>query len=134
MYTAQDTNAVFADEAIKLDDVSWFMSPERIVDIAKRYVRFPSSIPMHVADNPLPFAEPKAPTYAQATVSSARVPRLPPSLPPQNLDDQMAARTRHRAYLLSRDIVVAQDGPFAPGTHVKSTAHDQGWAVGEGAG
>ncbi|KZP24438.1 hypothetical protein FIBSPDRAFT_929917 [Athelia psychrophila] len=36
MHPAQDLNTVFADEAVKLDDVSWFMSPERIVDIAKR--------------------------------------------------------------------------------------------------
>ncbi|KZP17612.1 hypothetical protein FIBSPDRAFT_933972 [Athelia psychrophila] len=35
IYTARDTNAAFADEAVKLDDVFWFI-PERIVDIAKR--------------------------------------------------------------------------------------------------
>ncbi|KZP15990.1 hypothetical protein FIBSPDRAFT_958339 [Athelia psychrophila] len=37
VYTAQGTsNATVADEATKLDDPSWFASPERIVDIAKR--------------------------------------------------------------------------------------------------
>ncbi|KZP24442.1 hypothetical protein FIBSPDRAFT_951201 [Athelia psychrophila] len=36
MYTPQDTNTVSTDETVKLDDVSWVMSPERIVDIAKR--------------------------------------------------------------------------------------------------
>ncbi|KZP17454.1 hypothetical protein FIBSPDRAFT_26244 [Athelia psychrophila] len=95
MYTAQDTNAVFASEAVKLHDVFWFMSPKRIVDIAKRT---------------------QAPTYTQATVSSARVLRSPPFFPPANLDDQMTARVRHCAHLLSCDLAVAQDVPAAPCT------------------
>ncbi|KZP24310.1 hypothetical protein FIBSPDRAFT_951348 [Athelia psychrophila] len=37
VYAAQGTsNATFADEAVKLDDPSWIVSLERIVDIAKR--------------------------------------------------------------------------------------------------
>ncbi|KZP16032.1 hypothetical protein FIBSPDRAFT_934891 [Athelia psychrophila] len=40
VYTAQGTsNATVADEATKLDDPSWFASPERIVDIAKRFTQ-----------------------------------------------------------------------------------------------
>ncbi|KZP13523.1 hypothetical protein FIBSPDRAFT_897303 [Athelia psychrophila] len=65
----------------------------------------------------------KAPTSTQATVSSGRVLRSSPIFPPPNLDDQMAARTRHCAHLLSCDLAVAQDVPVAPGTHVKSAAH-----------
>ncbi|KZP16001.1 hypothetical protein FIBSPDRAFT_895358 [Athelia psychrophila] len=38
VYTPQGTsNATLANEAVKLDDPSWFASPERIVDITKRY-------------------------------------------------------------------------------------------------
>ncbi|KZP24394.1 hypothetical protein FIBSPDRAFT_951164 [Athelia psychrophila] len=101
MCTPRDT-AVFADEAVKLDDVSWFMSPARIVDIAKRT---------------------QAPTYTQATVSLARVLRSPPCSPPPNLDDQMATRTLHCAHLLSCDLTVAQNVPVTPSTRVKSAAH-----------
>lgn len=39
IYCGQDTShAAFADETIELDDVSWFMSVERMIEIAKRYV------------------------------------------------------------------------------------------------
>ncbi|KZP27934.1 glutathione synthetase ATP-binding domain-like protein [Athelia psychrophila] len=37
IYTAQDTShTTFVDEAVKLDDVPWLTSPERIIDVAKR--------------------------------------------------------------------------------------------------
>ncbi|KZP15970.1 hypothetical protein FIBSPDRAFT_895339 [Athelia psychrophila] len=40
VYTAQVTsNATLADEAVKLDDPSWFVSSERITDIAKRFTQ-----------------------------------------------------------------------------------------------
>ncbi|KZP17617.1 hypothetical protein FIBSPDRAFT_957067 [Athelia psychrophila] len=74
---------------------------KRIVDIAKRA---------------------QSTHYAQATVSSARVLRSPPFFPPLHLDDQIAARARHCAHLLSCDLAVAQDVPIAPGMHVKLLA------------
>ncbi|KZP24412.1 hypothetical protein FIBSPDRAFT_951177 [Athelia psychrophila] len=52
MYTPRDTNAVFADDAVKLDDISWFMSPERIVEIAK-YEVFPAPDTAHLLSREL---------------------------------------------------------------------------------
>ncbi|KZP24416.1 hypothetical protein FIBSPDRAFT_422936 [Athelia psychrophila] len=70
MHTAQDTrNAVFAVEAVKLDDVPWFTSLERVVDIGTEH---------------------ESPTFAHATASSARASRPPPFSPPPHSADPMS--------------------------------------------
>ncbi|KZP05788.1 hypothetical protein FIBSPDRAFT_343053 [Athelia psychrophila] len=104
MYAAQQTSYI-SNDAVKLDDISYFMTPERIVDIAKRYN----------TKHPHP---PLSKSFAPAS--------LLPSLLPHTRKTKCYInwpRPRHCAYLLSRDLVVAQSFPVAPGMHVKSAAN-----------
>ncbi|KAF7975679.1 hypothetical protein HWV62_8781 [Athelia sp. TMB] len=109
IYTAQDTShATFADEAVQLDDVSWFMSPERVLDIAKRT----QSTHVH-------------PGYGFLSESFALASLLSPSTPGPNITFVGPAPGTLRIAgdkMLSRELAVAQGVPVARGTHVKSAA------------
>ncbi|KZP24372.1 hypothetical protein FIBSPDRAFT_888835 [Athelia psychrophila] len=104
MYTSRDTNAVFADDVVKLDDISWFMSPERIVNIAKS--RYPAQNTKHPHAPRLRFSRRGFCTH------------LPSFLPKL----QMAACARHCACALPQ-LAVSNGVPVAPGTRVTSAAH-----------
>lgn len=104
IYTAQDTShATFADEAVKLDDVSWFMNPERIVDIAMKYERclHSSHILMNVADHLSSNSELKAHIYTQATASSVRASPSRPSSP-RHLGRTSPSSAQHPTLCASR--------------------------------
>ncbi|KZP17462.1 carboxylase:pyruvate/acetyl-coa/propionyl-CoA [Athelia psychrophila] len=118
IYTAQDTShATFADEAVKLDDVSWFMSPERIIDIAKRT----QSTHIHPGYGFLSESFALASLLASPTPGRPNVTFIGPA--PETLriaGDKM----------LSRNLAVAQGVPVARGTHVKSAADVRTFAEG----